>query len=101
MSITTLITQSEKAEMKAAALREIQRENAEYRAKVERQRAAADAERREILDRQTVCFREAFDASTAKLADEIGITPGQVASVLASIVAGQVPNFRCTFDDEL
>lgn len=96
-----LLDPPDKDEMKAAAVREIERENAEYRAKVERQRAKADAERREILDRQTVCFRAAFDESATKLAEEIGIEPGQVAVVLASIVAGQVLNFRCTFDDEL
>lgn len=100
-STTTLISPLDKAEMKAAAMREIERENAEYRAMVECQRAKADAERREILDRQTECFRAAFDESAAKLAKQIAIEPGQVAAVLASIVAGQVPHFRCTFDDEL
>lgn len=87
--------------MKEAALREMQAEAIRRRVEIELAQQKADAERREILDRQTVCFREAFDASAAKLAEEIGIEPGQVASVLASIVANQVPNFRCTFDDDL
>lgn len=99
--IGTLITPAEKASMKAVAIREIQREAAERRAELERQYAAKDAERLLFVAAQTECFKEAFNESAAKLAEEIGIEPGQVASVLASIVAGQVPNFRCTFDDEL
>ncbi len=99
--IAPLITPAEKASMKEAALREMQAEAARRRMAAVIEQGKLDAERREILDRQTVCFREAFDASAKNLAEEIGIEPGQVASVLASIVAGQVPNFRCTFDDDL
>ena len=99
--IDPLITPAEKASMKEAALREMQAEAARRRMAAVIEHGTLDAHRRETLDRQTECFRESFDESTAKLAKEIGIEPGQVAAVLASIVAGQVPNFRCTFDDDL
>lgn len=99
--IVPLITPAEKASMKEAAMREMHAEATQRRLELEREQQQKDAERRQILDRQTECFRAAFDESAEKLAAEIGITPEQVAAVLASIVAGQVPNFRCTFDDEL
>lgn len=99
--IGTLITPAEKASMKEAAIREMQAEAIRRRAELELEQQQRDAERREILDRQTECFRAAFDESAAKIAEEISIEPEQVAAVLASIVAGQVPNFRCTFDDDL
>lgn len=87
--------------MKEAALREMQAEANRRDAEREREQQKKDAERRETLDRQAKCFRASFDESAENLAEEIGIEPGQVAAVLASIVSGQVPNFRCTFDDEL
>ena len=99
--IAPLITPAEKASMKEAALREMQAEAARRRMAAVIERGKLDAERRKTLDRQAQCFRESFDASAAKLAEEIGMTPEKVALVLASIVAGQVPNFRCTFDDDL
>ena len=99
--IVPLITPAEKASMKEAALREMQAEAARRRMAAVIEQGKLDAERREILDRQTVCFREAFEESALRLSAEIGIAPEKVQLVLASIVAGQVPHFRCTFDDEL
>lgn len=86
-----------KAQIKAQILREqkehFDREMAARRANQERFKARADELQKH--------WATEFNQSVAKIAKDHGISVTTAELILASITAGEVPNFRATFYDEL
>ena len=86
---------------RAAIRAEILREQKEAFDLAMATRRRLDAARKERADELEVHWAEQFSASAKKLATDHHISIMTAQLILASIAAGEVPNFRTSFYDEL
>lgn len=90
-------TESQKVEIRASFILEqrehFRREMAKHHANQEAYKSMADELQKH--------WAEEFNAASEKIAKDHGISVKTAELILASITAGEVPNFRATFYDDL
>lgn len=86
---------------KAAIRAELVAERNAYAIQRRLEELARSEETQRRLDEAQANYRHRFTQSANSIATQYGIPTETATLILASIVAGQVPGFRASFDDEL